>query len=703
MRRTEFLDGETAAALRDLASGIGVSLPPVLMATAALYLHAMTGREDILLGVPVSTRLGRTARAVPGMVSNVVPLPLSVTDGASLAELVEQTSARLRETMRHQRYRFEDLRRDLRLVGSEERLVGPEVNIMMFDYDLSFGSSRGVVHNLSIGPSDDLSFVFYQRSDGRGMQIDFDANPDLYGADELAGHQNRFLGFLRRLAATAPDAAVGTLDALGDAERDRVLHRNNDTARELPSATLTESLERAAARDPEATAVVTEESTLTYRELHERAGRLAQHLRARGIGRESVVAVAIPRSAELMVALLGILKSGAAYLPLDPDYPVERIRLLVDDARPALVLSTTVTAVTLTDELSAEVLVLDTPAAEDLLAGYPAHPPAGVEADERDPAYVIYTSGSTGRPKGVVVPHRGIVNRLRWMQHRYSLAGDDVVLQKTPSGFDVSVWEFFWPLLESATLVLARPGGHKDPEHLVELCARHGVTTVHFVPSMLRAFLATRSVSECRSLRRVLCSGEALPRDLVEEFYDAFDRHGTRLHNLYGPTEASIDVTSWECARGSGPVPIGTPVWNTRAYVLDDALRPVATGVTGELYLAGAQLARGYLGRPALTAERFVADPFGPPGSVLYRTGDVAYWDEHGALLYTGRADDQVKIRGNRVELGEVATALAAHPDVAHAEAVLREDRPGDQRLVGYVVPVEGRTADPARLRGHVA
>ncbi|MFD9036701.1 amino acid adenylation domain-containing protein, partial [Streptomyces sp. NPDC059567] len=301
-----------------------------------------------------------------------------------------------------------------------------------------------------------------------------------------------------------------------------------------------------------------------------------------------------------------------------------------------------------------------------------------------NPAYVIFTSGSTGRPKGVVVSHAGIVNRLVWMQGRYGLGAGDRVLQKTPFGFDVSVWEFFWPLLEGAALVVARPGGHREPGYLAGLIVEEGVTTAHFVPSMLEAFLAEGSVGECGGLRRVICSGEALPVVAQERFFSVLP--GVELHNLYGPTEASVDVTAWECVPGASSVPIGAPIANTRAYVLDAALEPMPVGVGGELYVAGVQLARGYAGRAGLTAERFVANPF-TPGQRMYRTGDVARWTTDGVLEYLGRADEQVKIRGFRVEPGELQAVVASHPQVAQAAVIAREDVPGDTRLVAYVVP----------------
>ncbi|MFB6584033.1 amino acid adenylation domain-containing protein, partial [Streptomyces sp. NPDC056402] len=314
---------------------------------------------------------------------------------------------------------------------------------------------------------------------------------------------------------------------------------------------------------------------------------------------------------------------------------------------------------------------------------------------------VIYTSGSTGRPKGAVVTHEAIVNRLLWMQREYGLRAGDRVLQKTPFGFDVSVWELFWPLLCGAGMVLAEPGGHKDPAYLAEVIQAKRVTTVHFVPSMLQVFLAEPLSAACGGLRRVFCSGEALPGSLAALFRD---RLGVPLHNLYGPTEAAVDVTAWACVDTGRvtPPPIGRPVANTRVFVLDAALRPVPVGVAGELYVAGVQLARGYLGRAGLTAERFVANPYGGPGERMYRTGDLVRWNEDGQLEYLGRTDDQVKIRGFRIELGEIEAGLSSLDEVAQVAVIVREDRPGDKRLAAYLVPAPDTDLDIDALRVHV-
>ncbi|MFD5086391.1 non-ribosomal peptide synthase/polyketide synthase [Kitasatospora sp. NPDC058406] len=479
----------------------------------------------------------------------------------------------------------------------------------------------------------------------------------------------------------------------------------NDTAQELPgtSATLTGLLADQAARTPDRTALIFEDTELSYAELDTRAERLAARLRLHGAGPDRLVALTVPRSVELVVALLAVLRTGAAYLPVDPDYPADRIAYLLDDAAPVLLLSHS----TVGHPAGAGVptLVLDElPETDGTPDGASTGTPVGAHGgpgapSPADAAYVIYTSGSTGRPKGVVVPHEGIVNRLHWMQAAYGLTEDDRVLQKTPSGFDVSVWEFFWPLITGAVLVVARPDGHRDPAYLAELIRERRITTVHFVPSMLQAFVDEPAAAGCAGLRRVIASGEALPVELAARFRTLLP--GVPLHNLYGPTEASVDVTFWECVPEPGElsVPIGRPVWNTRVHVLDAELRPAAIGETGELYLSGVQLARGYLGRPGLTAERFVADPYGPPGTRMYRTGDLARWREDGAVVYAGRADHQVKIRGLRIELGEIEAVLDARPGVGACAVLAREDRPGSRRLVAYLVPEPDGVVDVAAVR----
>lgn len=691
LRRTAHLGPEATDRMRELATQLRATWPEVLIAAQALYASRATARSEVVLGLPMMGRVGSVALRVPGMVMNVLPLRLTVTPGASFAELVRQVVLGVRAVRRHQRYRYEDIRRDLRLLGENRGLVGPLVNVMPFDYDVDFAGTPARARNLSAGPVDDLTVNIYDRADGRGLRIDHDGNPALYDEDALAAHQERFLHLVERLTAEDPHAALAAHGIATPAEHALVVEQFNRTDRALPPTTLIGPIEAQVARTPDATALVYRDVSLTYAELNTRANRLARHLRTLGAGPGAVVAVAVPRSVELIVSLLAVLKAGAAYLPLDPEYPAERITYMLRDAAPVCVI--TDRADRLADDATTARVVLD---GLDV-SGYPWCDPSR-PLTPAHPAYVIYTSGSTGRPKGVVVSHGAIDNRLRWMQDAYGLTTEDRVLQKTPSSFDVSVWEFFWPLREGAALVVAEPGGHKDPAHLARLIHEQAVTTCHFVPSMLQVFLAEADPAACAGLRRVFCSGEALTRETAHAFGRALPRVG--LHNLYGPTEAAVDVSFHACApHDSGPVPIGQPVWNTRLYVLDAALRPCPPGVPGELYLAGRQLADGYLNRPDLTAGRFVADPFAGRAQRMYRTGDLARWTEQGEVEYLGRTDHQVKLRGQRIELGEIEAALAARPQVDGACALVREDRPGDQRLVGYVTG----GADPAGVRAALA
>ncbi|MFM9371356.1 amino acid adenylation domain-containing protein [Streptomyces sp. Da 82-17] len=692
-RRTAHIDAELTGRIKELAAGVRATWPDVLIAAQALYLSRATHTEEVVLGLPMMGRMGSAALRIPGMVMNVLPLRLTVAPHATFAELTRQVVLRVRAARKHQRYRYEDIRRDLGLLGEGRALVGPLINVMPFDYGLTFAGAPSKAHNLSAGPVDDLTVNVYDRADGTGLRIDHDGNPALYEEHELGVHQRRFLDLLARIAAADPHEPLARHGICTSAERALVLDEFNATAQDVPPTTLVGPIEAQAARTPDAPALAFGAETLTYAELNARANRLAWHLRGLGVRPGALAAVAVPRSLDLVVTLLAVVKAGGAYLPLDPDYPAERLAHTVEDARPAVVIADTAARVPAGTDAPAVILQ-----GLDIGGELGIDPPRALTPQHS--AYVIYTSGSTGRPKGVVVPHAAIDNRLRWMQAEYQLGPGDRVLQKTPSGFDVSVWEFFWALRVGATIVLAEPGGHKDPAYLARTIREQAVTTCHFVPSMLQVFLAEPGAADCTGLRRVFCSGEALPRETVQEFGRTLPE--VELHNLYGPTEAAVDVTYHACdtrPSATGPVPIGQPVWNTRLYVLDAALQPCPPGVPGELHLAGVQLASEYLGRPALTASRFVADPYGPPGSRMYRTGDLARWTERGEIEYLGRTDHQVKLRGLRIELGEIEAELAACDGITGACVLVREDRPGDQRLVGYVTAPDGLDPDAVRER----
>ena len=693
LRETAYLTEAEAVELRAAARKYATHWSAMIITATATYLHRLTGKTDIILTLPVTARTDATLRGIPGMFANVVPLRIQVRSDMRIRDLVRQVSREVRQALRHQRYRHIDLARDLHLPDGGNGFLGPHVNIMTYDYDFDFAGHRVVGHNLSNGTVEDLSIMGYDRSDGTGIRIDLNANSNLYTADGLIAHRERYLNLLRTLSDTSDkERTVGAIELLTAEERRRAVEEWNDTAHATSGTTLPALFAAQAARTPDAEAVVFGDTRLSYAELDRAADRLAHRLTARGAGPERTVAVALPRSPELVIALLAVLKSGAAYLPLELDYPADRLAFMLDDAAPALLVTRAEHAEQLPAADGVERLLLDDPYDDTGTDGAPQ-----VALDPEHPAYVIYTSGSTGRPKGVLVPHRAIVNCLEWMQGSHPLTSEDRLLQKTPAGFDASVAEFFWPLVSGAALVLAQPGGHKDPAYLVRTVREERITTLQFVPSMLRAFLAEPDVAErcAGSLRQVFCGGEALPRETADRFHRLLP--GIPLHNVYGPTEATVDISAHTCEPGAtGPVPIGAPVWNSRLYVLDSALRHAPAGAVGEVYLAGPQLARGYHDRPSLTAGRFVPDPyghlFGAPGARMYRTGDLARRLPDGGVAYLGRSDDQVKLRGFRIETGEVETALRALPDVAEAAAIVREDQPGDQRLVAYLT-AEGDTA----------
>lgn len=692
IRRTAHVPFAKAQQLRQLAKSFGLTLPQLITVSTALYLNGMTGESDVVLGYTVAGRLGARASRLISVLSNVAPIRFSIDAKTPFAELAERAARSLREAMRRQRYRIADIRRD---VGRIDRpLYGVQVNVMAFDYDMTFAGCRVIAHNLANGPVDDLSIAIYDRLIDDDVRIDFDANPQRYAAEEVEAHATRFVALLSNLVhadfESEPAKSIGHVPLVSLEDR-QLLARWNDTAAEFPSETcLHQLIAEQVRRTPGAVAVVYEDTHLTYADLDARANQLAHHLRTLGVGPDVVVGLCFDRSLEMVIGLLAILKAGGAYLPLDPSNPADRLAFMLADAKSPAV----VTRADLADRLlgsSAHVVRLDSDAAQ--ISKHPATAPeTGVEPHNL--AYVIYTSGSTGKPKGAMNEHRGVVNRLCWMQDAYRLTPDDSVLQKTPFTFDVSVWEFLWTLMCGARLVMAKPEGHKDPSYLVEVICREAITTLHFVPSMLQAFLQDPDVERCSSIKRVICSGEALPGSSQAELF----RHlGAELHNLYGPTEAAIDVTYWQCRRDdhSTSVPIGRPVWNTQIHILNETLKPVPIGVAGELYIAGVQVGRGYLGRPDLTAERFIPDPFAGPGRRMYRSGDIARWRADGALEYLGRIDHQVKIRGLRIELGEIEVALRQHTGLRDAAVMAREDIPGNKQLVAYLVAEPGAEEVP--------
>lgn len=681
-RTSKTIDPSLVDELLQFADRNNVPWPDVLTAVAAAYCHRFSGGDEVVIGVPWMGRLGSASARVPAMVMNVLPLRLAIDGSSKISDFIVQVSRALLRARRHGHYRSEQLRRDLGLLGGHRRLHGALVNILPFELPVSLAGLEAKLEILGTGPVDDLTFTF--RGDPRlGLLLETDSNPTLYDAADNAGHTERLLQFLQRALGSEHLSDVQTAT---DAEAHHYLYAVNHTRHEVEDVSLTELIERGLRLD-NGPALIADDLRLTHDELEQRTRALARQLRAAGVGSEDIVAIAIPRSGALVVALLAVLRAGAAYLPLDTEHPPARIQRILASARPRLVLAAQDCSELIADVPVLEISQWHTQSNEPLSRG-------PIAPDHL--AYVIYTSGSTGEPKGAMIEHRAIVNRLEWMRQHYDFTTVDRILQKTPATFDVSVWEFFLPFLCGASLVVAPPGSHRDPLMIARLIREYGITTAHFVPSMLAAFLGEPSVKGLQ-LRRVFCSGEELGADLRDRFHTLVS---AELHNLYGPTEAAVDISWWPAGPddGSRPVPIGFPVWNSRLYILDGQMRPVPPGVGGDLYLAGVQLGRGYLGRPDLTAERFVSDPF-VAGERMYLTGDVARWRRDGAVEYLGRSDGQVKIRGLRIELGEIEAALMSASGVRQCGVIVREDL-GVKRLVAYVVATAGAAVDT--LRAHV-
>jgi amino acid adenylation domain-containing protein len=666
---------EVAAGLRALAAEHRGTPFMALLAGFHALLARHAGHGDISVGVPVANRGRPEVRDVVGLFLNTLVMRAEVGE-SSFAELLDQVREVALDAFTHQEVPFELVVDALGVERDPSRT--PLFSAMFVMRDALPGASAGAAGvefaPLAVGDTSaktDLALSIAERADGslEGAVVYATALFDRSTARRFAERYTRLLS----AAVADPGTSVRALDLLGEAERHTVLDMN-DTVVSWPNGTVVDLFDAQASATPDAVAVRFGEVEVSYAELDERANRIAQRLRGMGAAAESVVGVCLDRGPDLVAAVLGVLKSGAAYLPLDPDLPPARLALLargsavVVDRDRDLPCSA---VLHVADDLSGELI---TP---------PAPKPAPGSA-----AYVLHTSGSTGEPKGVVVEHRALVNRLRWAREAHGITAADRVLHKTPIGFDVSLWELLLPLTAGASVVVAEPGAHRDPAELTRLIAGQAVTVLHFVPSVLRAFLAEPG-APLPTVRLLVCSGEALAPDLVAAAHGRLD---AEVHNLYGPTEAAIDVTAARCVPGL-PVTIGRPIANTRAHVVDAELRPVPVGVAGELVLGGVQLARGYRGAPAATAAAFVPDPF-EPGARLYRTGDLARLRADGEIEHLGRVDRQVKIGGHRVEPGEVETAITAHPAVTAAAVTVHSGR-----LVAHVVPAD---VDPAVLREHL-
>ncbi len=673
-------------ALRTLAQAENTSLFVIVQSALSAFLSRYCGTDDVLTGFSVANRTLPELEPLIGFFVNTLVLRADLSAQPTFEQIVRQVRGTVLDGLAQQEIPFEQIVEKLR--PERDMSYAPLVQVMVSWLDGAgstpkLGDVDVVPIETGFAPARfDLSLEVYESAEN--LQLLWLYNRDLFNADTIERLAENFLIFLRA-AVTNPTASLHTLPMMSEVERTQ-LATWNETTVAYPETTLVALFEAQVERTPEANAVfgtlirTNTDRHLSYRELDARSNQLARFLIERGVGRDVLVGVCMERSLEMVIALYGIIKAGGAYVPLDPTYPTERLAFMIEDAAPSLVLT----------QASLPIAGVCLDRDWEMIGAFSADslPPI---ATPNDLAYMIYTSGSTGKPKGVPNTHRGIVNRLLWMQDEYQLTAKDRVLQKTPFSFDVSVWEFFWPLQVGAMLVVAQPEGHKDTQYLIETIERHAITTMHFVPSMLALFLEDEDVSRCVSLRRVICSGEALSAELQRRF---FERLPCELHNLYGPTEAAVDVTYWQCdphdERAS--VPIGRPVANTQIHIVDKHDQIVPIGVAGELLIGGAQVARGYHNRPELTAERFsvIGDKteyrsrsgrVATMPNTVYRTGDLARWRADGTIDYLGRIDFQVKLRGFRIELGEIETVLLQHEAVREAVVVLR-----DERLVAYVV-----------------
>ena len=684
------LAGGLSAALVEQARGRSVTVNTVLQVAWGLVAGGLTGRDDVVFGAVVAGRPPELpgVETMLGLFINTVPVRVQLepqlTAEQLWARVQDQQSALLA-------YHYLGL-------AQIQRAAGPgaifDSLVVYENYPRDPAGLAGVVPGqdpVRVTGAGGHSAAHYPLTltvlPGARLRLRLTYRADVFSAEAAGLIAERLVRVLEQVSAD-PGVRVHQVSLLSDAERQELAARN-ETAVPVPDGTVAGLFAVQARRVPDAVAVVDGDAVVSYRFLAGAAARLGSRLAQVGVGPESVVAVMVPRSVRMVTALLGVLWAGAAYLPVDPGYPPRRIGFMLTDAQAVAVVCTRQAAAGLpAQELGGPPrVVLDDPAA----AAGGGGGPVGVRPGGA--VYVMFTSGSTGVPKGVVVTHGGVVNRVGCMGDEYVLGAGDRVVQKTPLGFDPSVLELWWPLLAGAVVVVAAPEGHRDAGYMAALVEAEQVSVAHFVPSMLAAFLEVAGPGQCRPLRQVFCGGEVLTAQLAARFAAA---SGAGLGNLYGPTEATVDVTYWARppgGNGERVPPIGRPIANTGLFVLDGGLGLVPDGVTGELYVAGAGLARGYLGQPGLTAGRFVACPFGPAGGRMYRTGDLARWVD-GQLVFAGRADGQVKVRGFRVETGEVAAVLAGHPGVGQAVVIAREDTPGRKQLTGYVVLAAGASDD---------
>jgi amino acid adenylation domain-containing protein len=672
------LSATATAALQTFAQQHQLTLNTVIQGAFALLLSRYCDATDVVFGATSSGRPAALAgvESMVGLFINTLPVRVQVTGDAPIVPWLQALQLQQAEALQYEYSSLLDIQSWSELPPGVALF---DSIVVMENYPVTLTDATQAAAELQIQQVRSLEWtslpitLLVSGSDRLTMQIKFDQSQFPPSAiHQLLTH---FCHLLQGII-DQPQGCLGDIPLLTATEYDQIQSWNR-TAAPYPQTCIPQQFEAQVAQTPDGIAVTFEDQSLTYEELNQRANQLAHYLRSLGVQPDDPIAVLLPRSLELAIALLAVLKAGAAYVPLEPSYPVARLALLLHDTQaPILITIADLNPDFTRIQTNTQVICLERD--RPVITQQPNHNPT-CEIDLDHAMYILYTSGSTGTPKGVVNTHRGISNRLAWMQQQFQLSAQDVVLQKTPFSFDVSVWEFFWTWLNGAQLVIAKPDGHQDRRYLIEAIAQHQITTIHFVPSMLSVFLDQPDLAQCSSLKRVICSGEALSVTLQARF---FAQCSAQLYNLYGPTEAAIDVSWWQCQPESDldTVPIGYPIANTQLHILDRDLQPVPIGVTGELHIGGVGLARGYLNQPELTAAKFIDHALGR----LYKTGDRARYSPSGAIEYLGRLDDQIKLRGFRIELAEIETVLHQQPQVKQAAVVLSGAEEHSQ-LIAYL------------------
>jgi amino acid adenylation domain-containing protein/non-ribosomal peptide synthase protein (TIGR01720 family) len=696
------LDADIKSALETINKQYDVTMFMTLLGAFNVLLHKYSNQSDIAIGSPIANRATHQIEPLIGMFVNTLVLRSKINNTEAFEKLLSDIKHTTLNAYEHQDVPFEKIVDALEVQRDTSR--SPLFQVMFIlqnneniELNLEGLETSFVELERGIAKFDMTLSVTEETNKKTGFTCALEYNSDLFTQEAMQRVAQHFKVLLQDIIHD-PKQKISDLKILTPKEEKEILIKWNDTQSAYPKdKTLHALFEEQVQKNPHSTAVIFEDQTLTYEELNNKANQLAHYLIEQDIKPDDLIAIKIHRSLEMMIGLLGILKAGAAYVPIDPSYPQERIDYMIEDSEAKVILTTSdlEDKITLSDlnKEQTKIVSLDSQAfkqkLEDTKKYKITNPKTNVKADNL--AYVIYTSGSTGKPKGVMLEHQGVVNRIDWMQKEYALHADEIILQKTPFSFDVSVWELFLPVMYGLKLVFAKPQGHKDNDYLIELIQKEQVTFLHFVPSMLSSMLHTQKLASCCSIKNIVCSGEALPYATVEEFYKQTEE--MTLHNLYGPTEASIDVTSYVCPKSDASriVPIGKAIANTKLYILDENLYPVPTFSPGELHIGGECLARGYLNRPDLTQEKFINHP---KFNRLYKTGDLTRFLADGNIEYLGRLDDQVKLRGFRIELGEIETQIRQYKGIKEAVVLLKTDnRTNSKRLTAYITVQEEQKA----------